>query len=985
MTTVLSRRAARAALALGFLYIAASARSQTTVTALTQINTGNAASLGAITFQNGTLQDTSGGTYSNSLTVASPSNGTIDANGNSSVWSGALSGNGALNLTDSVGGGLLSFTGANTGFAGVTTLNGTSGPNNFGGNGVTVGVGNVSAFGSGALVLNGGTLLMQTAGTVANALQLASGNDTIDADGNAAVFSGLISGSANLLTLQDSGVGGMITLSGANTYTGVTAINGVVVGVGNVSSLGLGSVALTGGTLQMQTPSTLVAPVANNIQLNGVGNVIDANGNVTTFSGTLFGSGSLTLQNSGAAAPINLTGTSYYTGPTTVESGLTIGLANSGFGTGPVSLLGANTLQIVGPAVLPNAITFTGGATIDAFGVAATGNSANFLGTIGGAGGLTIVDSVVTNAAAPGVITLSGSGSSWTGGTVIGDGTHYVTVDLGVVNGLSAASALTVAANAAFNMNGFGQTINTSVANNGTIETGAAQLNVPTYTAGAGSALGVFPTFGLPNLALTNAVNLSGETLFIEQRPASGQYTIVAAPSITDFGGPVSCPTNTTTNGSFCVPNGYIGTMTTNLADNEVILSLTAPSLVLPGQSRNESSIAGALNATNAANSPDMAAILAQVNALAFTAPAQLREALDEMSPINYSALSGLSQAGTGAQMEAVNRRVSSLQAGLSDVKGEQVAYYDAGGSPYPGTLVAEGGGGPVPAAAPPVNPLDNPWGIYMSGLYTTGRLDGINGSAGFQPGYGFSSYGGMMGADYRFNDNFAAGFTSGYVAGLANLDGTGGQASSSSLLFGAYAAAWSGAFHGSFYFGASLDSFTTSRNLPDFGRTASASPSGNEYKFDASGGWDIKEGRALLSPYADLTHDHQHVDAFSEGGAGAMDLNVGPFGANSLRSTFGAKFSRKYTADWFAITPSLNVGWEHEFADQSRAIDAQFATGGGTFSVDTADVSRDALAAGVALTMDMTEFVSLRMGYSDDLRSDFSARTADFSLRVRF
>jgi uncharacterized protein with beta-barrel porin domain len=343
--------------------------------------------------------------------------------------------------------------------------------------------------------------------------------------------------------------------------------------------------------------------------------------------------------------------------------------------------------------------------------------------------------------------------------------------------------------------------------------------------------------------------------------------------------------------------------------------------------------------------------------------------------------LSGLSKAGSAAQMGAVGRRMTDLQAGLG-AGPERVAYYGPAGG-YP--LVAEGGSGPVPAPAPKDNPLDNPWGIYASGLFSQGRLSGINGTSGYQPGYKFSSYGGMMGADYRFSDNFAAGFTSGYVAGLADLSGVGGQASSDSILFGVYGAAWNDSFHGTLYLGTALDSYSTSRNLTAFGRTATAKPSGDELKLDASGGWDLKYGRKTLSPYFGLAYDRQHVNAFSEGGAGALDLDVGAMATNSLRSTLGTKFSRKFTADWFSITPSANVGWEHEFADQSRSISADFSGAGGAFSVDTADVSRDSLLAGVALTMDFDKNVSLRMGYSGDFRTDFTAKTADFSLRVRF
>jgi len=877
MTTVLSGRAPRAVFILALLLNSA-AISQAQ---FMPVNPGNspvtAASGTNYEFENGTLQDASGGSYNSALQIDTNDTGTIDALGHASTWTGLITGDDTtlLTLTDSVGGGSIALTGNNAGWNGVTALVGGTGGHN-----LTVGVGDANVFGTGSVSLTAATLQMQA------------------------------------------------------------GVNGQTIG--------------------------------NNMLLNGAANVIDANGQTATLAGSLFGAGGVTLQNTGAAgAQLNLTGTSYYSGPTLIAASLTkIGVADSGFGTGAVTFAagGSPTLQILSPGLggatnLPNTITLNSSLTVDSF-----GNAATFSGSIGGTGGMTFEDTTGTNL---GVVTLSGAGNSWSGGTTINGGT----VALGVNNGVSPNGFLTVGPSGAFNLNGFSQQINAAVANNGAIMTGAGALNIAgNYTAGPASSLSVFPVFNVPSLNVTGAAALGAgqETLNIQNRPATGVYTVVQA---------------TTLSGTFSsinIPTGYLDSFSYNGAD-QLVLSLTAPSLILPGQTRNESAVAGGLNNANAASSTDLSNVIAGLNLLAFNSPATFNSELNELGPIAYSALSGLSHAGTGAQMEAVGRRVNALQAGLGDRTGDNVAVYGGATPGFPGPLVADAGGGPVPAAEPPVSPLDNPVGIYVSGLYSTGRLDGENAAAGFQPGYGFAAYGGMLGADYRFSDEFAAGAAAGYVTGHADLDGYGGKMDSRSFMLGAYATTWSGNFHATGYAGTSFDSFTTSRNLPDFDRTATANPGGRDFKLDASGGWDIKEGRTLLSPHFGLTYDRQHVNGFTEGNAGALDLDVGPFGTNSLRSTFGAKLSRKFKFDWFAVTPSFDAGWEHEFADQSRAIAADFSGAGGSFAVDTADVSRDALLAAFAVTMDMTEFVCLRMGYSDELRSDFNSRTADFSLRARF
>ncbi len=802
-----------------------------------------------------------------------------------------------------------------------------------------------------------GTLQDTSGGAYAAAVQIDPNyNGTLDANGQSSTWSGVFSGAGNSLTLKDGVGGGMISLSGANTYTGVTVIDGVKVGVANLSAFGGangGSLSLTGATLLMQTAGTLT----NNMQVNGNANILDANGHNATFSGTLFGTGGLSVQATGGGL-IALTGTSYYTGPTTFASGLTVGLGGSGLGTGATTLDGANTLRFVSAANLPNTFTFLGNTTLDAYGSAATLSGA----IAGGANGVTVQD---TNGGA-GVITLSGSGNAWTGGTTINSGT----LALGVANGLPTNGLLTVNAGGTFDMMGFNQQITNNVSNNGTLRTGAATLSITgNYTAASASTLGVYPIFTAPSLNVSGAAALSGQTLSIEQRPASGSYVIVSAGTLpSDF------------NPTVTVASGYAYTLTQS--GTRELLTLKEPSLVMAGQTANQASVAGGLNTANGASSADLATVLGQLNTTAFTPgqQAQFNATLDQLGPIAYSALGGLATAGAGLQAQAVGARAAALQAGRGGIDESGLA----SASPYPGTLVADGGGGPVPLV-PFVNPLDTPWGTFASMLYTSGHLDGINGASGFQPGYGFSAFGGTAGADYRFSDRFAAGFSGGYVTGSSMLGDGLGEATNSSLRLGGYETYWNGAFHQTTYLGTALDSFTTSRNIVNLGRTATASPTGTELNFDSSAGYDLKRGRTTLTPTAGLDYDRLSVAGFTESGAGGLDQSVAPFDFNSLRSSLGAKISHRF-GDWFTFTPSANAAWEHEFANQSRAISAQFANGGaGALSVNTADVSREALAAGVSLAFGFGTDVTADLGASEDLRSDFVARTANADVRIRF
>jgi outer membrane lipase/esterase len=395
--------------------------------------------------------------------------------------------------------------------------------------------------------------------------------------------------------------------------------------------------------------------------------------------------------------------------------------------------------------------------------------------------------------------------------------------------------------------------------------------------------------------------------------------------------------------------------------------------------------MAVAFNGETANVSPDMASVLNTLNVLT---PAQFNAAMDQISPIGYAALGGIGLTSSRLASAAVGRRIAALQSGIASAGGSRVDQYASSGfSPYPGTLVADAGGGPVPPAEAEQERDDSPWGLFFAGLDTIARQDGRQGAAGFQPGYDFVAYGGSMGFDYRFADGFAAGLTGGYLTGSSTIDDGVGSLTDSSFRFGAYAAGWSDAWHGSLYLGWALDSYTTTRDIPSFGRTANASPSGGEFDMDASLGYDVKSGATTLSPFGGLSIERATVGGFTESNAGALDLNVGPQTDDSVRAIIGATLSHRFGFDenWFGLTPAFSAAWEHEFANQSRSISAQFAEGGAPFAVGTADVSREALLSTAGLGLEFGKDVTLRFGYSADVRSDFLARTIDANIRVRF
>ena len=302
------------------------------VTTATALGTGSLA-MGAFT----TLEGGASVALANAVSLTSTT--IIDTVGNTLTLNGVISGAGATVLNKD-GAGTLVLNAANT-YAGVTDLNAG-----------TINVGNATALSTGALNMATGTAL-QAGGnlTLANAVDL-TGSTTVDTNGNDLTLSGIIGG-ASATDLNKIGAG-ILTLTSANTYAGVTNLNVGTINVGNAA-------ALSGGALNMATGTTLQAggtfTVANAVDLTG-STTIDTNGNDLTLSGALGGTGGF---DKAGAGTLTLTGTNSYAGATSVTTG-TLLVNGTNNGTGLTSVTTGAALG--GSGTLVGAVDVGAGATL---------------------------------------------------------------------------------------------------------------------------------------------------------------------------------------------------------------------------------------------------------------------------------------------------------------------------------------------------------------------------------------------------------------------------------------------------------------------------------------------------------------------------------------------------------------------------------------------------------------------------------------------
>ncbi|QQE12600.1 autotransporter-associated beta strand repeat-containing protein [Planctomycetota bacterium] len=225
--------------------------------------------------------------------------------------------------------------------------------------------------------------------------------------GHDMTLNGVISGTGRLGT--DPGYSGTLTLNGANTYEGGTALYaGNIVVVGNDSAFGTGLVAVDGTTDLSAGISSIT--LANAFTLND--DLTISGDNDLTLDDVIDGTGALIKTGSGT---LTLNGVNTYSGGTTLSAGgITVG-NDDAISTGSLTVDGASELSAGASSVtLANAVTLSDTLTIS------------------GDNDLTLTN-VISDGTSSGALAKTGAGTlvlsgtnTYSGGTTISGGTLQI-------------------------------------------------------------------------------------------------------------------------------------------------------------------------------------------------------------------------------------------------------------------------------------------------------------------------------------------------------------------------------------------------------------------------------------------------------------------------------------------------------------------------------------------------------------------------------
>lgn len=934
----------------------------------------NSATAGAstITTENGGTTSFTGTSTGGSARFITNAGGTVDISGLTSggMTSGSIEGagnyvlgantltTGSLNTSTQVDG-VISGTGGGLTKVGTGTLTLTGGNTYTGATTISAGTLALTGFGSIAsssvVTVNGtfdisglssppfDSFITTLAGSSSGVVQL--GSERLDITNGSTEFAGSIQGTGGLEI-----VGGTQTLSGINTYTNPTQIQGgatlALKGSGSIAtSLYVAFVPGFGVATLDISQTNAGASVGGLYDPFSFGVVALGSKTLTITNGSLFGGviedggigggtgGSVVIAN---AATQSLFGTNTYTGTTTIAAGGELDLISSGGSDGSIatssSVIANGIFDISGLSAGTSikSLAGSGNVNLGANTLTITNGNGIFAGIIGdgGAGG--------GLAMAGGTETLSGA-NIYTGATTVNGGRL-------VVDG-SIVSASTV--NAGGTLAGAGNVGSVAV-NGGTLAPGSTASPTGTLTINGSLSFTAASTYmvqvssttaSLSNV--TGAATLGSATVsaIFGSGTVKKQYTILSAAS--GLG-------NTTFN-SAVISNMPTINATLSYDTNNVFLNIGVNFTPTGGGlTVNQQNVANTL--TNFFNSTG--GIPAAFAALT---PAGLSTASGELG-------TGIIQSAINADGQFLNLMLDPTVVGRSSgfTKAGSVAQFadsdDAAAyaSMRPATA-REREAFAMATKAPLLSPQPiNRWSTWAAGYGGSAQVGG-NAAIGSQD-LTARVWGGAAGADYRISLDTLVGFSlggGGLNYSLANAMGAGSADLFQAGVYGRHN-------FGPAYIAAALaygwHDVTTNRTVA----LAGTDQLQGRFKADTfsarfEGGYRFTTPLIGITPYAAAQVTNFNLPNYSEvslNGGGLFALNYASQSVTDTRSELGLRTDKSYAMQNGVLTLRGRAAWAHDY-NPSRAVTALFQTLPGTsFVVNGARVDADSALVSASAEM---------------------------------
>ena len=737
-------------------------------------------------------------------------------------------------------------------------------------------------------------------------------------------LAGVISGPGGVV-IQN---GGLVQTSATNTYTGATTIN-------------------AGGSLLVSGPGSIAR--SSGVTNDGVLDISRAWAPVTISSLTGANTGHVKLGRN-ALTIANANGT--YSGK------LSDGGSYPGMG-GSLTIAG-------GTQTLAGAATYTGGTFVNGGILNLTGTMVGSLGIRSGAaftttGGYSVAaNAMLANAGTftsqPGAGPLLNQGLFLNSGAFVSGLTNTgTTVNNGTITGAVTNSGA---------LSGSG-TISGSLTNTGLVSPGNSigTLNVVgTYTQAAGSGYRVEANA----LGLSDAIAVSG---------APGTAAIAAGTNVFVAPDPNRPYAPRTTYTILSTTGGVTGTYSsvTSLAAaslpfllpslsydaNNVYLSLQIGGFGRQAQTQNQAAVGAVLDAAALGATGDFATVL---GAFSTMNAQQGVAAMNAISGQNYSGFSSAGIATTQVFMTNFANTVGGTSGG-----GKRVALAEACDVACDTTASGQWGA----------------WGGALGGF-------GVVGGTANAGTLTYSLGGFAAGIDRRVTDELLVGVTAGFTSGTQWVGGFSGRGISDTFQAGLYASYVKNAVYvdGLAAYAYSDNQMQRQITIPGLSRTANGRTGANLFFGQVEAGYRFEIGGradAYVTPFARLQAATATQNAFTESGAGSLDLSVASQTTNSLRGVLGAQLGGAMDLGWREkLAMQVKLGWGHEYADTGRPVTASFVGAPALpFTTYGAAPQRDSVVLGLSATTAIADATSVYFRYEGDISSQDSSHALTAGFRM--
>ncbi|MGA9753639.1 MAG: autotransporter outer membrane beta-barrel domain-containing protein [Desulfobaccales bacterium] len=385
------------------------------------------------------------------------------------------------------------------------------------------------------------------------------------------------------------------------------------------------------------------------------------------------------------------------------------------------------------------------------------------------------------------------------------------------------------------------------------------------------------------------------------------------------------------------------------------------------------------------ATSGDLNTVLDAIDGL--PANPNVRDAFKQISPDKAGALSTLAFAGAASQMRNQAQRITDLSFGGREagVLGGLPGSFDLNYSRTGGLMLAYNSASLAglitekPKAAP-----ESRWGLYLDpSLILGSQQSSVN-----QTGFNFTMAGFTAGADYRVRDNLLVGLATGYSHTNSSFFGSGGGVQTNTWPLTAYAAYLPQSFYAYGSLGYALNLFNLQRQIGFGGlnRTATSSTTGNQLNAYGEAGYDLKASSLVITPVVSLAYSGLWVDSLTENGAGALNLKVSPQNATSLQTGVGAKVAAPLKRGPVTVVSQAYATYQHEFANDSRGLNASLSQSGSTFNFQTDAAPKNYALVGANVTILTDKNFRVELNYNTEVgRSNYTAHSAYAGVRWEF